>query len=133
MGAFRARYPHVTVQATNHAGQQPALQDKVLSMLAGGTAPDALHFTPKEMPAYTSVGALLPLEAMIGKSRTLNFKDIVPAAVQYNQQEGKTYALPFLLSTTILVYNRGLFQRRSVKTPDAYEKEGGGPGTRAWR
>ena len=124
VGAFRVRYPHVTVQATNHAGQQPALQDKVLSMLAGGTAPDALHFTPKEMPAYTAVGALLPLEARIGRSRTLDVTDLFPAAVQYNQQAGKTYALPFLLSTTILVYNRGLFQQRGVKTPDAYERDG---------
>jgi multiple sugar transport system substrate-binding protein len=122
--AFRRTHPNITLQATNHAGQQPAIQDKALSMLAAGTAPDVLHFTPKEMSAYSSVDALLSLDPLITKSKSLNIKDILPAAVQYNQQNGKTYGLPFLLSSTILVYNRGLFQKAGAKTPDQYEKEG---------
>ena len=100
-----------------------AAVDKILTQAAAGTPPDLTHTHPRDYHAWVNAGALLPLDAYL-KNDKQNVPDIVPTALDYWSRDGHHWAMPNNLSVQNVFFNKDLFARQGLKTPDQYEKEG---------
>ncbi|MDQ3700512.1 MAG: sugar ABC transporter substrate-binding protein [Chloroflexota bacterium] len=118
--AFNARGGPIKVEAELVTG---SLVDKILSQAAGGDAPDLTHTHPRDYHPWVNGGALLALDDYMKNDRS-HVPDLVPTALEYWSREGKRWAMPNNLSVQNMYFNKELFDRRGVKYPDQYEKEG---------
>jgi multiple sugar transport system substrate-binding protein len=100
-----------------------AAVDKILTQAAAGTPPDLTHTHPRDYHSWVNAGALLPLDTYLKKDKQ-NVPDIVPTALDYWNRDGHRWAMPNNLSVQNLYFNKDLFARQGLKTPDQYEKEG---------
>jgi len=116
--AFNARGTPVHVEA-----DVGAAVDKILTQAAAGTPPDLAHTHPRDYHSWVNAGALLPLDSYLKKDKQ-NVPDIVPTALDYWNRDGHHWAMPNNLSVQNLYFNKELFARQGLKTPDQYEKEG---------
>ena len=130
---FQNANPRITVTARDESGLGGTGQtQKVLTQLAGGTPPDTTYFTAKQFMSYVAIDALLELDSRLSKDRAVNLPDVYPTTIEYSKFDpakrihglGKTFGLPYLFGPVFMAYNKTLFQRRGVKLPDDYEKEG---------
>jgi multiple sugar transport system substrate-binding protein len=117
---FNARGGQVRVEPELVTG---SIVDKVLTQAAAGDAPDLTHTHPRDYHAWVNAGALLALDDYLKKDRA-TVPDLVPTALDYWARDGKRWAMPNNLSVQNIYFNKDLFDRRGLKTPDAYEREG---------
>jgi multiple sugar transport system substrate-binding protein len=104
-------------------GVPGTFSEKVLTAAAGGDPPDVVHSHPRDYHAWLNAGALLALDDRLKKERH-NVPDILPAALEYWNRDGKRWAVPYNLSVQNVYFNRDLFARQGLKTPDQHEREG---------
>ncbi|HEX2184284.1 MAG TPA: extracellular solute-binding protein [Chloroflexota bacterium] len=97
--------------------------DKVLTLAAAGEPPDSTHTHPRDYHPWVNAGTLLSLEPYLKKDRE-HAPDVVPVAMDYWARDGQRWAMPNNLSVQNIYFNRELFDRRGLKTPDLYEREG---------
>ncbi|MBI3972841.1 MAG: extracellular solute-binding protein, partial [Chloroflexi bacterium] len=97
--------------------------DKILTQTAAGDPPDLTHTHPRDYHAWANAGALLSLDSYMKKDRQ-NVPDIVPTTLDYWFRDGHRWAMPNNLSVQNIYFNKELFGRRGLKTPDQYEREG---------
>ncbi len=97
--------------------------DKILTQAAAGDPPDVTHTHPRDYHAWVNAGALIPLDAYMKKDKQ-NVPDIVPTALDYWLRDGQRWGMPNNLSVQNVFFNKELFDRRGLKAPDQYEKEG---------
>lgn len=118
--AFNARGTPVRVEPEIPAG---SLVDRVLVQAAGGEAPDLTFTHPRDYHPWVNAGILLGLDQYMKQDKQ-TIPDIVPAVLQYWYREGQHWALPHNLSVQNIYFNRDLFEKHGVKTPDQWEREG---------
>ena len=82
-----------------------------------------IHSHPRDYHAWLNAGALLPLDDRLKKERQ-NVPDLLPTALEYWNRDGKLWAVPYNLSVQNLYFNRDLFARQGLKTPEQHEKDG---------
>jgi multiple sugar transport system substrate-binding protein len=108
---FHAGHPDVTVElkeydATNYDTQ-------MIADLAAGKAPDIyVQKNLKNFYTYQNGKQLLDVSDVAGK-----LGDKVGGLNQY-ERDGKTYAIPYRQDSWVLYYNKTLFAKAGVKTPD---------------
>lgn len=103
------------------------IPDKVTTMVAAGTPPEGSYIHPQWLGSMGARGLVVPIDVYIGKDRSLNLGDIYAGLLDYFRLPtagGKLYGLPFYSGPSITVFNRALFERNGVKTPDQWEREG---------
>src|SRR5436190_3221916 len=103
------------------------IRPKVTALVAGGTPPDGTYMHPSKITSVAAAGLILPIETYISKDKSLTLADLYPSVLAYFRApsgSGKLYGLPFTSNPAAVMYNRGLFERLGVKTPDQLEKEG---------
>lgn len=92
---------------------------KTLTAIAAKTAPDVVNLNPQFSSKLAEFGALAEPEKYLSPAEIAAY---LPAAWQANRLNGKTFALPWYLSTNIIVYNTELFARACVKVPETHEQ-----------
>jgi multiple sugar transport system substrate-binding protein len=103
------------------------IRPKVTALVAGGTPPDGTYMHPSKISSVANDGLIVPIETYISKDKSLNLPDLYPSVLAYFRAPrgtGKLYGLPFTSNPAAVMFNRGLFERLGVKTPDQLEKEG---------
>ena len=133
LGKFKAKYPNITVIGQKPLGSSPNPASDAISSVqqqaAAGKAPDvdqqgfdALNFM------VNSLGAK-PLEDVVGKPAVdANFggaHPFSPSVTTLANVKGKTYGVPFVLSTPILYYNKTLFTQAGLdpnKPPTTWDE-----------
>ena len=63
---FRQRFPHVVVQPVYMPGSEYGT--KILTMFAGGTAPDVIMVEAESAPGWFSKGLAVQLDPLLGQS-----------------------------------------------------------------
>jgi len=91
--------------------------DKLLTMIAGGTAPDVAMLAFDKVPAFVEKGVLQPIDSYIDK---LNYPktDLFKVVVDSFSYKGKLYGVPRSFSPFVLFYNKDLFKNAGLKYPD---------------
>ncbi len=112
-------YPGITkvdVISTSNVSRQ----EKLLSLINAGDAPDYVYTTYQDYPLRAAKGMTMPIDNYIyehpGQSNALMNNNC-----SYN---GKRYAVIIETPIQVLWYNTALFQRIGEKTPEDYYKEG---------
>jgi multiple sugar transport system substrate-binding protein len=114
---FQAEFPTITVEFQNVPAEQAT--QKLLTQLAGGTAPDTAFVDMSAVADFASRGALLNLEPSIAQSDYVDPADYVQAWKDGATFEGSLYGLPFDGETTGLFYRTDLFEPAGITEPPA--------------
>jgi multiple sugar transport system substrate-binding protein len=117
VGDFNATHTDVKVNAQIGADAD-ALQGKMTAALAGGKYPDVVYiFGPNVANLARSPKALDLTEAV--KTKAWNWDDFFPAARQAVTIDGKVRAVPSLIDSMAVVYNKKLFSQAGIPAPKA--------------
>lgn len=111
---FEAAHPGVTVESVQIPYQE--FRRKLLTAIAGGTAPDLIRSDIIWVPEFAYMGALVPLDELMSDFDT--YKNAVfqgPLATNY--LNGHYYGLPLDTNCRVLTYNFAMFEAAGVEGP----------------
>lgn len=110
---------HTDVKVNAQIGADAdSLQGKMTAALAGGKYPDIVYiFGPNVANLARSPKALDLTEAV--KTKAWNWDDFYPAARQAVTIDGKVRAIPALIDSMAVVYNKKLFSQAGIPAPKA--------------
>jgi multiple sugar transport system substrate-binding protein len=91
---------------------------KQLAEMSGANGFDLSDNFGSTVGSWASKGILEPLDGYM-KADNFDAGDFVPTALQSNQYQGKTYALPIAVHTLLLMYNKKLFSEAGIAEPPA--------------
>jgi multiple sugar transport system substrate-binding protein len=118
--AFEESRPHVTLDINEIA----FTTDKLLTAVAGGTPPDAAYIHPNDLPAVAGPGAYQSLDEYLKRDKSVDIKVMFPKVLEFHKYKGVLYQLPYHSGPSIIYYNKSLFKRLGVRTPEEYDKAG---------
>lgn len=106
---FTAKNPNIKIEfATYPYGD---IQQQVLVMANAGNAPDVVQGETATFASYMSSGFVEPLDNLVDKKI---IDDIYPGVKDSISYEGKLYALPWICSPYVMVYNKDLFTKAGL-------------------
>jgi multiple sugar transport system substrate-binding protein len=112
--AFEEAHPNIKVEALNVPYDQ--FRRKLLTSIAGGTAPDLIRSDIIWVPEFAYMGALAPLDEVMPDFQ--EYADAVfPGPLSTNELNGHYYGLPLDTNTRVLVYNKDMFAEAGIDGP----------------
>ena len=93
------------------------MERKVLASIAAGTAPDVVNLNPQFSARLAELGALADPRAHLSAEEVNAY---LPPAWAANQLGNVPFALPWYLSTTVLLYRRDLLAQAGVAPPRSH-------------
>lgn len=115
---FERTHPHIKIN-TIHVPLN--YEDKLQTMIAGGSAPDVFWLDPtSQMPSYAERGALLELDEFMEQDAEFqqNLNNYYEMALKSGIFQGKTYGLPWIYNPEALFYNKNLFSEAGLDLPN---------------
>lgn len=112
---FRETHPHINLRVLHVTRNYEA---KILTMFAGGVAPDVIFMYPEALPAWVSRNALKKLEPFMENDPDFNLYDYCPSMIRTFTYKGHLYGLPKDASAILLYYNKDMFTREGVEFPN---------------
>ncbi|QYR22468.1 extracellular solute-binding protein [Paenibacillus sp. sptzw28] len=113
---YQEKYPHVKV---NYITTPPAdYPTKLQAMIAGGQTPDVFYASPENVSFMVDTNQLLDLTPYIEKTSIFNVDNIWKKGLSKYTRDGKTYALPKDVGPFAYAYNKTLFEKAGIPTPD---------------
>lgn len=106
---------------------QEALEEKLLTGIAGGELPDVLMWDRYNTSVYASRGALEPIDDLVTRDNVDLSQFYAPAVDEATGADGQLYGMPLYVDVRILFYNKTLFAEagvdpESIKTWDDLEE-----------
>lgn len=89
---------------------------KILTQIAGGSAPDVVWLTERYYPLFASQGVLADLNPLMSDA-AYKFEDYSASLVGNYLVGGNLMAVPFTANPVALFYNASLFQEAGLETP----------------
>jgi multiple sugar transport system substrate-binding protein len=112
---FHELYPNITIDFQGIPAEE--MHDKMLTQVAGGTAPDVAYLDQSQVGEFAARNALMDLDAYIALSSAVKPDDYVAAFRDAATYQGKMYGLPFDGESTGLFYRTDLFQEAGISGP----------------
>ncbi|MDR3688357.1 MAG: extracellular solute-binding protein [Fimbriimonas sp.] len=113
--SFEKAYPNIKVKVESVTDEY---QEKLLSEVAAGIAPDVAMMDPTNIEKLSVRHALLPLDDFIAKSH-YDIGAYYPNLVQAHRFGGKLYVLPRdIAPISPIYYNKRLFDEAGIPYPD---------------
>ena len=91
--------------------------EKVLTQIAGGTAPDVFFIDDFQVPVFAGKGSLLSLDSFI-REDNINLDDYFPQAWEPYSYKDKIYGVSESFSPFVLYYNKEIFDEAGINYPD---------------
>jgi multiple sugar transport system substrate-binding protein len=114
---FHEQHPTIKVNIV-YAGDH---RDKLNTQIAADSAPDTFIHDVWSTAKYVDAGAIMDLTARLKTDKIDLARDYYLIGVE--QWCGKTYAMPFYVTSMLLAYNKDLLKKFGV--PDPWEKHNG--------
>jgi multiple sugar transport system substrate-binding protein len=111
--------PGIQAETITVVGGQP-MTDKVITLIAGGAAPDLFILYQEIIPVNAAVDRKLvhDLDDYI-KADKYDIDAFLPQAVELNRWDGKLWAIPRDYGNQNIYYNADLFKKANVPLPPA--------------
>ncbi len=93
---------------------------KIAVSIAGGNAPDVGWVAERALPGYLENKALLNLRPYVNADSQLILSDYAPTSLVLWSRGDGLYGLPFSFSPIFLYYNKDLFAKAGLPTPQEY-------------
>lgn len=98
-----------------------SIQQKLITSIAGGTAPDVVNLNTQMALTLAGKNALVDLN----KEATAEQKSIYVESLYNSAKIGDSvYAFPWYASPNVLIYNKALFARAGLSTPPSTYEQG---------
>jgi putative chitobiose transport system substrate-binding protein len=115
---FESENPNVTVRWVDVPWAE--MQSKILTAVSAGTAPDVVNLNPDFAAQLAGRNAWLELDDRISDSDRQAY---LPNIWQANTLDGKTFGLPWYLTTNVTIYNQELLEQAGISDPpNTYEE-----------
>lgn len=111
--AFQAATPGITIEP-QHA-PWGSYFDRLQTQWAGGVSPDVMFLN--NVPSYASRGVLAALDGLV-ESSGFDISGFHPDMLRIFMLDGQLYGFPRDNDTTVLYYNKDLFDAAGVAYPD---------------
>lgn len=117
--AFNKTHPSIQVRMIGLGGGSRYF-NKLLTMIAGGAAPDVMVLSRSSMIDFVSRNVLLNLNPYMENDREFQSlrKDIYPFGLKASQYQNTFYSVPFWINSIVLFYNKDLFDKEGIPYPD---------------
>jgi multiple sugar transport system substrate-binding protein len=116
IAAFESANADVRVRLVP-VGKQRDHMAKLTTAFAGGTPPDLFLLNYRRYGQFADKGVLEPLGTRLARSGVLKESELYAPAVEAFRSGGELLCLPQNISSLVVYYNRGLFERFGVAQP----------------
>lgn len=113
-GRFEKANPGIKVDVSVYSWKD--VDREVAAMVKAGNAPDIAQIGA--YADYASAGRLYAADEMLSIRTEANF---LPSLTDAGEVDGKLYGLPFVASTRLLFYNKGLFAKAGIDAPQTWD------------
>ena len=112
---FERTHPDIHVEVQ----QLPlsAAHQKLLTAIAGGTAPDMAQLGNTWLPEMVALHALAPLQRRVAASSTVVASDYFASIWATNLSNGQLYGIPWYVDTRLLFYRSDLLKQAGFDAP----------------
>lgn len=110
---FMQQHPNIKVEYQPVPNTQ--YSQKLLTMLAGGAAPDVFFLNSSDYRAFQKKDVLLDLTPMFKQEMSLD--DFIPSAAQIMDIGGKIYGVSSCTVSPVLYYNKAVFDKANIPYP----------------
>jgi putative chitobiose transport system substrate-binding protein len=93
-----------------------AMESKILTAVAARTAPDVVNLNPSFASRLAARGAWLALDRLVPPAVQGRY---LPKIWQANAIDGRSFGVPWYLTTKVTIYNRSLLDRAGIDRPPA--------------
>jgi multiple sugar transport system substrate-binding protein len=116
---FVASVPGMQARGDELTGTTIEQMEKLQTMAAGGTPPDAaIHFDHSQIARLAATGGVLEaLDPYLAKDASVNLKDIQPEVQAQYRFAKKTYGIAHGIALATLFYNQDLLRAAGVPPP----------------
>ncbi len=91
-----------------------AMESKILTAVSAKTAPDVVNLNPDFASQLAARDAWLPLDEKVPEGVRSQY---LPNIWQANTLDGKSFGIPWYLTTRVSIYNQELFQQAGISKP----------------
>lgn len=112
---FQQLHPNITIDLQGAPSEE--MQDKLLTQVAGGTAPDVAYVDTSWVIDFASRNTLVNLDDYMSKSISVKPDDYVQAFRDAMLWEGSMYGAPVDGESTGLFYRTDLFEAAGISAP----------------
>jgi multiple sugar transport system substrate-binding protein len=109
--AFEKAHPNIKVQ--DQAIPTDDFHKKLLTAIAGGTAPDAARIDIAWLPEFADLGALATLDTVMSDFGVFQ-KAVYPGPLSTNFLKGHYYGLPLDTNTRVWVWNKDVYTKAGL-------------------
>lgn len=109
---FEKQNPKIKIKV-EYGGNLWTMRDKLLTAIAGGSAPDISAFDSYWTPIFAEGGALVDMEPYMARPG-YNKDDLQKPSLISTQYNGRSYTIPFSLSNIVLYYNKKYFEEAGL-------------------
>ncbi len=109
---FESQNPGITIRWVDVP--YDGITRKYLNAIAAGQSPDVVNLPADFIRKYAELGALAPLDTLLTPQVQASY---LPAAVEPLTMDGATYAVPWYLSTQIVIYDRARLNAAGFESP----------------
>lgn len=113
-GRFEKENPGIDVEVSVYSWKD--VDREVAEMVKAGRAPDIAQIGA--YADYAEAGKLYTSAEMLAIRTEANF---LPSLIEAGEVDNKTYGLPFVASTRLLFYNKGLFAKAGLGAPQTWD------------
>ena len=112
---FQALHPNITIDFQGIPAEE--MSDKMLTQVAGGTAPDVAYLDSSNVIDFASRNALTNLDPYIAKSKAVKPDDYIQSFRDSASYNGSMYGLPIDGESTGLFYRTDMFEAAGIQGP----------------
>jgi len=112
--AFEEKHPNIKVEA--QAVPYNEFRKKLLTAIAGGTAPDVIRSDIIWVPELAEMGALVALDEFMPDFDEYKGK-VFPGPLSTNYWKGHYYGLPLDTNTRILMWSKEMYEAAGISEP----------------
>lgn len=113
-GKFEKANPDIDVEVSVYSWKD--VDREVAEMVKAGNAPDIAQIGA--YADYAEAGELYAADDMVAIRTASNF---LPSLTDAGEADGSLYGLPFVASTRLLFYNKGLFAKAGLGAPETWD------------
>jgi multiple sugar transport system substrate-binding protein len=110
---FNAAQSRVKVELETASGD---FDQKLQTMVAGGTTPDAGYLHSQFVPTYVVLGVAAPLDNYAKKDKAV-LDNYLPAAVDSYRFKNVVYGVPDVATSLVMYINKTIFSKAGASTP----------------
>lgn len=117
---FRKKYPHITVEPVFQGGYAD-LQKKLSAAVAANDVPAVTNVEVSVVANFADGGLFEDLTPYIKRDK-VDLEDFSKGMLQAYAYNDKQYGFPLIVSTSVMVYNKTMFDKLGVQPPQTWDE-----------